>query len=186
MPLLSKYLQRYRVQKALRWVHGSVLDLGCADASVLRQTEGRLEHYYGVELSAELVEGLRQRYPEHTFLCLDMDEERIETDRCFDTILMIAFIEHIYNQKHLFRDVLSHLKPHGRIVITTPTPLGDRVHCWGTNFWLFAQAAKDHHPIIFSKQRFRVFAKYFDLENEEYQKSQFGCNQLVVLKRHQQ
>jgi SAM-dependent methyltransferase len=109
--------------------------------------------------------------------------DRIDTEERFDTVLMVAFIEHVYNQKRLFTEVLRHLQPDGRIVITTPTPRGDRIHCWGTSLSLFAQAAKDDHPIIFSKQRFRVFAKHFGLEIEAYRRFQLGCNQLVVLRR---
>jgi SAM-dependent methyltransferase len=183
VPLLSKYLQRCRVRKVVRWVRGSVLDLGCGDASLLPLLAGRMERYCGVERSAELVESLGRRYPGHRFLCLDMDEDRIDTEERFDTVLMVAFIEHVYNQKRLFTEVLRHLRPDGRIVITTPTPLGDRIHCWGTSLSLFAQAAKDDHPIIFNKQRFRVFAKHFGLEIEAYRRFQLGCNQLVVLRR---
>ena len=183
MAFFSKYLQYSRIKKILPWSNGSVLDLGCADAAILRQAEDRVRDYCGVDLSAERVQELRKRYPQHTFLRLDMDEDPIEIEGQFDTVLMTAFIEHIYNQKHLFKEVLRHLNPNGRIVITTPTLLGDSIHRWGAKLGLFAQSAQDHHPVVFSKHRFRVFAKHFGLEIETYERFQFSCNQLVVLKR---
>jgi len=184
MARLSKYLKHVRIAKVLACIQGSVLDIGCGDAPILDHL-GRIEVYCGVELCAELVESAARRYPEHTFLCLDMDEDRIEIEQRFDTVLMVAFIEHIYNQKHLFTEVLRHLKPDGRIVITTPTPLGDLVHRCGTRLGFFSRAAEDQHPIIFSKRRFQVFAAQFGLEIEKYRRFQSGCNQLVVLKRRQ-
>jgi len=183
MAMFSRYLQRTRTQRVVPWIRGSVLDLGCADAPILEHVQKRIESYCGVELSADFVQSLQERYPSHTFLRRDMDEDQIGIDRRFDTVLMTAFIEHIYNQKHLFREILLHLKPGGRIVITTPTPLGDLVHRWGTKLRLFAKSARDHHPVIFNKERFYVFARYFSLDIEAYSRFQFGCNQLVVLRR---
>jgi len=180
---LSIYLKRVRTKKIVPWVRGSVLDIGCGDAPILREIETQIESYCGVEVCPDLVEALRRQYTNHTFLCIDIDTDRIEPDHSFDTVLLVASIEHIYNQKHLFTEILQHLKQNGRIVITTPTPLGDLIHYWGTKINLFAKSAEDQHPIIFSKRRFRVFAKHFGLAIEKHQAFQLGCNQLVVLRR---
>lgn len=184
MALLSGYLQRQRLKNVLRWTTGSVLDLGCADAAILLHIEHQIESYCGVELSPDLVDELRRRHPRQVFLCLDMDQSQLDVEERFDTVLMTAFIENIYNQKHLFTEVVRHLKPYGRIVITTPTPLGDSVHRWGAKLGLFAKSAQHHHPVIFTKHRFRVFADNFGLCIERYRRFQFGCNQLVILRRH--
>jgi SAM-dependent methyltransferase len=183
MGLLSKRAQAARIAKVLPWIRGSILNIGCGEAVILERLDS-VGRYCGIEHTEERVERLRHQYPQHTFLQVDLDDEPISLAETFDTILLVAFVEHIYNQKHLFTQVLERLKPDGRIVITTPTPLGDRVHRVGAALGLFAKSAEDHHPIIFSKARLRVFAKRFDLRMEAYKTFALGCNQLVVLSRN--
>ena len=73
---------------------------------------------------------------------------------------MIAIIEHIWNQRFLFEQVLKNLKPSGKIVITTPTPFGnDFVHALGAKVGLFAKSAVDDHIMIYNKKRFKFWLK---------------------------
>jgi len=182
MGLLSLRAQRMRMQRVLPWVRGRILDIGCGTGAILDRLDGPT-CYHGVEGDAALVADLRRRYPQHTFERADLDVDVVAAGRVFDTVLMLAVIEHVYNQRHLFEQVLERLAAGGRIVITTPTPLGDRVHRLGARLGLFARSAEDHHPIIFNRARFRVFARRFGLRIEYYRRFAFGCNQIVVLSR---
>ncbi len=183
MGLFSRYVRTIRIRKVLPWLEGDVLDMGCGEATILEFAGDSIASYCGVEHTEESLRSLRQRYPQHTFLCADLDQDSITTDRRFDTILMVAVVEHIYNQKHLFDEVLAKLSDRGRIVITSPTPLGDKVHRIAAGLGLLARSAVDHHPIIFNKARFRVFARKFGLRIEKYRTFECGCNQIVVLCR---
>ncbi len=163
------------------FVRGDVLDLGCGDARILTLAGQRIEKYCGVESDPELLKRLRERYPQHTYLALDLERDTFTFETTFDTILMIALIEHIHNAEHLMEQVLSRLKSAGRIVITTPTPLGDKVHTIGARLGLFAKSAIEHHVKIYSRSDFETLASRFDLGIEEYRTFEFGCNQLLVL-----
>ena len=183
MALFSNYMTRIRLNKALPYVKGSVLDLGCGDARVLEYLANKIELYYGIEHTQQWIDKLKKRYPKNNFLCLDLDEDGLDIDTKFDTVLLLAIIEHIYNQKHLAKEILKKLKPDGKIIITTPTPFGDWIHRMGSKFGLFAKSADDHHPVIYNKHRFGVLAKHFNLKIEKYKLFEFGCNQLVILTR---
>jgi 2-polyprenyl-3-methyl-5-hydroxy-6-metoxy-1,4-benzoquinol methylase len=130
------------------------------------------------------VEANRRRFPQHRFLVADVDEDPLDIDGGFDRILMIALVEHVYNLKHLFRQACRLLRPHGQIVITTPTPFGnDVIHRCGAWLGLFARSAADDHICVLNRHRFQILARDFGLQIVRYRTFEFGCNQLVVLSR---
>jgi SAM-dependent methyltransferase len=183
MPLLSAWLRKKRFSRVRPYITGDVLDLGCGPAEIVRGGLSLpIDRYFGVDCCAEIVERNRSDLPQHQFAVRDMDEGRLDFDARFDSILMVALVEHIYNQKHLFKEARSLLKPHGRIIITTPTPLGnDLVHRVGASIGLFAKSAADDHIVIYNRKRFVTLTRDLDLRIEAYRTFQLGCNQLVVL-----
>jgi SAM-dependent methyltransferase len=184
MGLLSNHLADTRTKKIMPYVKGAVLDLGCGRlAPVTQRCAASIESYYGVERDPDFVENLKKKFPEHSFFAMDLDDDSFDFDIDFDTILLIAVIEHVFNQKHLACQLVKKLKAGGRLIVTTPTPLGDWIHRVGSKFGLFAKSADDHHIVIYNKRRFQVLAKCAGLRIEKYKTFQFGCNQLVILTR---
>lgn len=180
--LLSSWLHKMRTNRVVSFIKGDVLDLACGPATGLGLAGDRINKYYGVEYDLKTVELLRVRYPEAKFFQKDLDEDFLDFDIKFDVILLIAVIEHIFNQKHLFKEIIKSLKPGGKIVMTTPTPFGnDIIHRFGGKLGLFSKVATDDHIVIFNKKRLQIVAKEFGLKIEKYQRFQLGCNQLVVL-----
>ena len=57
------------------------------------------------------------------------------------------------------------------------------MHRAGARLGLFSKAAMDGHIVIYNRKRFAILAKEFGVEIERYKRFQFGCNQLVVLKK---
>jgi len=185
MGLLTPYLTRARTARIAPYIHGSVLDLGCGSlgvSAIYEQYRGQMTQYCGVERSTESVRQLGRRYPDGLFFARDLDRDRLETGQKFDCILMIALIEHLFNQQHIMSEVASALNPNGIVVMTTPTPFGnDFVHRFGASLGLFAKAAVDDHIVIYNHHRFRLMAQEVGLHIKFYTTFQFRCNQLVVL-----
>jgi 2-polyprenyl-3-methyl-5-hydroxy-6-metoxy-1,4-benzoquinol methylase len=181
--LLSNYIRDTRMNKIRPYVRGDVLDVGCGPAMIKQKFGNRIDAYVGVDRNAGLVEKLRVKFPDADFHAVDLDEGRLSLGGKFDTILLIAIIEHVFNQKHLFREVVRHLKPGGSIVITTPTPFGnDVVHRLGAAIGLFAKTAADDHIVIYNRRRLEILAREFGLKLETYRTFGFGCNQLAILR----
>ena len=181
MSILSNYASLLRVKRVLPYVKGSVLDLGCGEVPVLRAAGDKIEHYVGVDIGQERTETLRKTYPQHQFFRCDFDEDPFDFEGKFDTILLIAVIEHIFNQKHLATELIKKLNPTGRIIITTPTSLGEFVHRICAGLGLLGRSVANRHIVIFNKRRFKVLAKHFNLRIEKYHRFCFGCNQMVIL-----
>jgi len=117
-----------RTDMILSWVKGpGVLDVGCTGHSVdigsPRWLHGRLREQFpsvvGIDLSAENIAALRR----HGFANLHVQsaESFVLPDE-FDTIVAGEIIEHLANPGLFLQQARKHLKPAGRLVLTTPHP----------------------------------------------------------------
>jgi SAM-dependent methyltransferase len=182
MALLSEMLKRRRNGIVGPFIEGDVLDLGCGPAYVLQHFESQIRSYTGVEFVGGHVAQLRKRFPAHRFEQRDLDAQPLALGSEYDVVVMIALIEHLFNQGHVLAEVAAHMRPGGRLVITTPTPFGnDRVHHWGARLGLFSRVAADEHIVIYNRARFLIAARRFGFRLTHYQRFQLGCNQLAVL-----
>lgn len=181
--ILTPAIREKRKRMVKPYVKGDVLDLGCGQADFYDLCRDQIAAYYGVDGDPAVLERMRQKFPDANFFQKDFDEDTLDLDRKFDCILMIGLVEHLYNQKHIMKEVKRYLKPNGVIVITTPTPFGnDVVHRVGSTLRLFSPVARDDHVVIYNKKRFEILAKDLGFVIEKYKKFQLGCNQLVVLR----
>lgn len=186
MSLLSPYLTRSRMARILPHVRGDVLDIGCQHGQLRAQAAGRTGRYVGIDLSEPALEEARRAHPDCDFWKLNIDDEPLGFDPSFDTIVLSALIEHVFNLKHLGRGLARALRLGGRVVLTTPTPFGnDVVHRWGARFGLFAPSAADDHIVIFNRKRLDIFAREVGLRLVEHRRFQLGCNQLAILEKPQ-
>jgi SAM-dependent methyltransferase len=184
MGLLSKWLHNIRTKLVSPYVEGDILDVGCGPATNLLISQHKIKKYVGIEYDHSLVKELNEKYREASFCQKDLDLDNFDFDMKFDRVLLIAVIEHIFNQKHLLNECLKCLKPDGKIIITTPTIFGnDIIHRLGASIGLFSKDASEDHIIIYNKKRFEILANEFNLKIKKYKKFELGCNQLVILTR---
>ncbi len=184
MGLLTEHIKNIRTNIISPYVSGNVLDMGCGYGEIYTKYKDKIENYYGVDYDVQIISGLKNKFPNANFFVKNLDSDSLEFDVKFDSILMIALVEHIYNQKHLFCEAIKNLKPQGKIIITTPTVLGnDFIHKFGSSIGLFCQTAADDHIVIYNKKRFQILAKDLNLRICQYRKFELGCNQLVVLEQ---
>jgi SAM-dependent methyltransferase len=184
MAFLSKRLAKWRHQQISPFIEGDILDIGCGNALLLRENKSRINHYCGIEQHQSHVEKLGEEFVNCDFLKKDLDNEPLGIDQSFDVILLIAVIEHLWNQRFIFKQLVPLLKEKGKIIITTPTPFGnDIVHPLGAEMGLFSHAAMNNHIVIYNKRRFKILASEFGLKLVKYKRFQFFSNQLAVLSR---
>lgn len=187
--LLSNYLSVKRAEKVIGHIKGHVLDIGCGEArnyALIKAYNLPVLSYTGIEFSKDTVGNLTIRYPEAKFFQADLDMDRLPVDGKYDIIILLAVIEHIFNLKFLFSQLVSLLAENGQIVLTTPTPFGnDVVHRLGTKVGLFnKEGGQDDHIVIFNRKRLEILAAEFDMEVSRYQTFQFGCNQMAILTKN--
>ncbi len=122
------------------------------------------------------------RYPAYDFILCDLDQDELNLEKPFDTILLAAVIEHLEHPSHLVAQLPRYLKAEGRLVVTTPTPFGDKIHQVGARVGLFSKAAMEEHETIFSYKMMVELLEPVGLVVERYQRFLFGGNQLFICK----
>jgi len=183
VPLLSSYLMRRRLAAAVPHVGKRVLDLGCGSAWLADRLES-LEEYAGVELREERVRELSARHPNWRFLSCDIEREPLPfPERGFDTVVIAAVIEHLAEPGLLLRECCRVLLPRGRLVITTPSPLGHRVHAVASYVGLTARSAVAHHQRKYSRKALDTVLRSASFELVTYRRFLMGLNQLFVYQR---
>ncbi len=167
------------------YIAGDVLELGCGLAPVKGLADEKISHYCGIDSDPLVLDQARREHPNSAFFCRNIEKDSLGFEQEFDVVLMVALIEHIFNQGHLFEQAVQALKPGGRIVVTTPTPFGnDIVHRFGAAIGLFSKLAAAQHIVIYDKRRFKIAAQQFGLQLESHALFQLGCNQLAVLRKN--
>lgn len=182
MPLLSSYLHRRRTNIVKPYLKGDMLDIGCGPADLIHFLDED-QHYIGIESNKKVVIQLKERYPKYEFYERDV-ENGINLDGEFNTITMIAVIEHIKNPANVLRQSHDLLTDDGDLVITTPTPLGDTLHKMGAKFGLTSKAAVEEHVKIYSYEDLQSLLNSFGLNIYLYQKFEFGLNQMCVARKN--
>jgi SAM-dependent methyltransferase len=184
MAFLSSFLSQERLNRILPYIYGDVLDIGCQEGQLRNKLGGRITSYAGIDMTSYQIIKAREDHPDCEFKILNLDDESIGYENQFDTIVMPAVIEHIFNLKHVGLELAASLRPGGRIIITSPTNFGnDVVHRIGCTLGLFSKVAEDDHIVIFNRKRFEIFASEVGLKLKKYRRFQFGCNQLVILEK---
>jgi 2-polyprenyl-3-methyl-5-hydroxy-6-metoxy-1,4-benzoquinol methylase len=158
----EKILRRWRFKVALKYVaFGSVLDFGCNDKE-MKQHLSKFCTYKGVDKG-----------------------DKIPKEDTYDYILMLAVLEHIdladvVGTMNLLR---AHLSNHGKIILTTPTPMAKKPLDMMANIGLIEKEGIDEHKWYYDEMTLSALARSVGLEIREYKKFQFGFNQLAVLER---
>jgi 2-polyprenyl-3-methyl-5-hydroxy-6-metoxy-1,4-benzoquinol methylase len=115
-----------REEMILEWVNGpSILDVGCTDHIVSYESPYWLHQYLskkfprvvGIDISEENLKIMRSLGYQDLY---QMDAETFSIPETFDTIVAGELIEHLSNPGLFLERVRFHLKPGGRLIITTP------------------------------------------------------------------
>ena len=179
MPLLSEFLRTQRFRAAAPYIRGDVLDIGCGKAGILTYLNPGQE-YVGIEGHPGIYRWLVENLGDYEFHQLDLDKTELLMDRQFDTILMLALIEHLKNPGRLLGQIPRLLRPGGRAILTTPSPWGDRIHTVGAKIGLFSKNAAEEHETIFSYRTLAYQLSKNHLRIERYRRFLLGGNQLVI------
>jgi len=126
MKPLDRFLQRWRISKVEPLIPSGarVLDVGCGDGALFRQLGSKLSGGLGLDPTLEREETLgnfklvRGHFPDAI----------PEGDR-FDAITVLAVFEHIPEpaQRQFAEHCARLLKPGGRVLVTVPAPLVDKI-----------------------------------------------------------
>ncbi|WP_413725160.1 class I SAM-dependent methyltransferase [Sodalis sp. RH16] len=173
--LLSPYLRRERIRRAVPYLKGRVLDFGCGSGTLAAHIDA--DCYLGVERDTVSLQIAREHFSIHTFV-----PELSEITNKFDTVVSLAVIEHVKNPVEFLRTLAAYLddNPASNIIITTPHPSVDWVHHLGASLGLFSKHASEEHEDLLDRSRLEEVGREAGLSIIDYSRFLFGANQIAV------
>lgn len=104
-------------------------------------------------------------------------------DGKFNTITMIAVIEHLKNLENVLRQCYTLLKNNGSLIITTPTPFGGKIHKNSARLGLTSKDAVEEHHRLYSYKDMKSLLTSHGFRIYIYQKFELWMNQMFVGRR---
>tara|TARA_R110002050_G_scaffold150928_2_gene277872 strand:+ start:2952 stop:3728 length:777 start_codon:yes stop_codon:yes gene_type:complete len=117
-PIHQRLFKAYIVAK--EYVSGNLLEIGCGEGRGVHVLGPLVDHYHGMDKIGEILDRLKDKFPEFTFeqaIIPPMDNLK---DDSFDTVVSFQVIEHIQNDKKYLEEIYRVLKPGGMALISTP------------------------------------------------------------------
>lgn len=163
MAPLSTRIRTLRYKKINPHLEGKILDVGCGNGNLLKYIPAA-SIYYGIDRAERYQEQVlslaRRLGKKANFMKLDLEKEDLPKDLPnFDTIVLCAVIEHLENLSPIFTNFAKVTQRNAKILITTPTPLGEFVHSLGAGVGLFSRKASEEHKHIYSRREIEQIIK---------------------------
>ncbi|MCP4613441.1 MAG: class I SAM-dependent methyltransferase [Planctomycetes bacterium] len=171
--LLSPWLRKQRINIALPYIKGKVLDFGCGTGELAHYLP--VKFYLGVDSDIYSIQIARQNLPQYIF------NPTIPKSEMFDTVVLLAVIEHIREPISFLKMLKLKLLPKGKIILTTPHPFFNFVHILGAKAGIFSKEASEEHQLLLNHKKMELVALNSNLSIDEYKHFLFGTNQLFVL-----
>lgn len=183
MKTVDRLLQFWRFYKVKPHVAtgATVLDVGCADASLYHNIPG-IKRYVGIDSCANQIQ------TEENFQIIQgsFPNDLPSNLGSFDNVIMLAILEHIPESDYqsMARRCFDLLKPGGRLLITVPEPMVDNILHLLQRLRLidgYDLGLEEHHAFD-TQQVPRIFSQVGFHEHTR-SKFQLGLNNLFVFER---
>jgi SAM-dependent methyltransferase len=172
MALASPWLRQQRMSRVRPFLAPPVLDVGCGECAALPYAGAG---YVGIDLDPgplASMPGTRRAQAIAARLPFK--------DASFNTVLAMAVLEHVPEPAACLQEALRVLRPGGRLVLTTPTPLGDRVHHALAQVNVTSKHAAEEHQSVLSPQQLRAAIVDAGFAIEHFRLFLLGGNQVCV------
>lgn len=170
---LSPWLRARRFARALPYLRGRVLDVGCGVGMLAAHVDP--ERYLGVDPDATALAAAAAAFPRHRFVAV------LPSTGPFDTIVALAVLEHLPDPEASLSAWAELLSPAGRIVLTTPRPGYMWLHEIGAALRLFSREAAEEHHRFFDRDAIGHAARTAGLRLDQGRCFLLGANQLFIL-----
>ena len=118
------------------------------------------------------------------FLIRDIEQSEFDLNLTpFDTVVMAALLEHLTYPEVALKNIHNVMAAEGKLIVTTPSPLGGKLHWLGSQLGLvFAEAAHEHVR-FYSRLTLCSLMLECGFLVEHYERFLLNLNQLVVARK---
>jgi 2-polyprenyl-3-methyl-5-hydroxy-6-metoxy-1,4-benzoquinol methylase len=177
---LSPWLRNRRIDAALPFLRGLVLDFGCGTGELVKHWDRR--NYVGLDIDGPSLEQAQRRFPGVSFhRGLNESLPLLRHQAPFDTVVGLAVVEHLPDIETVLSQLLSLLHRGGQLVLTSPHPAFEWIHTAGAKVGLFSREAHEEHDTLLNRVLMKQVAERVGARVVYYTRFLFGANQLFVL-----
>jgi len=179
---LSPFIRKKRLAKALPFIKGKVLDYGCGTGLLAKYiTKNK---YVGIDIDQRSINMAKILNPGYRFFKITgIENKEIGKLGPYDTIVMLAVIEHLAEPKKILKDLSKTLNRSGNLIITTPHPASNNIHNLGSKIGLFSREAEEQHQKLYNYKDLNKLCYEAGMKIIKYQKFLLNLNQLFLLKK---
>lgn len=182
---LTRRVGEFRLAAALPHVPAGarVLDVGCG----LTDLPGRFPEYTGCDRDPDVLAAQRERFPKRDFFEWDIGRgvapAALEARAPFEGILLLAVLEHVADPSAVLSRLFPLLSPGGRLIATTPHPIGRWPLEIGAALGLLSSHAREEHEDLLSREDLEAAGRAAGLSKVFHRRFLLGMNQLAVFSR---
>jgi len=183
--LLTRRVGEARLAAALPHLpeKGRVLDVGCG----LTDLAARIPNYVGCDRNPDVLAEQKRKFPERDFFEWDIARggapPLLVREGPFEGILLLAVLEHVSEPAEVLGRLAPLLAPGGRLVATTPHPIGRWPLEAGAALGLLSCHAHDEHETLLGREALEAAGRSSGLSFVLYRRFLLGMNQLAVFSR---
>jgi len=160
-----------------------VLDVGCG----LTDLPGRWPEYVGCDRNPDVLSAQREKFPKRDFFEWDIGRgaapAALQARAPFEGILLLAVLEHVADPSAILSRLFPLLSPGGRVIVTTPHPIGRLALEAGAALGLLSSHAHEEHEHLLSRKDLEAAGRAAGLPLVSYRRFLLGMNQLAVFSR---
>lgn len=174
------FIQWWRMRVSARWIPPGcrILDIGCHQGEFLDFLGDRIAPSVGLDPLYRS----NNRESTHQLLPWNFHEGMPFEEKSFNVITLLATFEHMQNKDTAAREIKRLLSPGGRVVITVPSVMVDKIlDILLILKFVDGMSLEEHHgfspedvPKIFIKEGFKII---------KLQRFQLGLNHLYIFER---
>ena len=180
MKALDRYLQNARIRKARKYIkkNGVILDIGSPEGALFEKCKEKISYGYGIDPTLK-----EEKKATFYTLIPGTFPEAVPKGLTFDTVLMLAVLEHIPKNMHvsLSEGIYGLLNPGGKLIITVPSPKVDNILKVLLKLNLVDGMSLEEHYGFDHRNTEKIFSKGYRLL--VWRKFQFGLNNLFVFEK---
>jgi 2-polyprenyl-3-methyl-5-hydroxy-6-metoxy-1,4-benzoquinol methylase len=187
MPLMSKWLTHARLSRVRPFLEGRVLDWGCGHGELLDYLTPKVTSVLLVDSAPQREERVLRRLKEcHVPACFHVvmaEKIELQSGMLFDSVVMAAVLEHLKSPGQTLQFLHNVMPSGGKLILTTPTPSGGRLHAIGSHLGLTYTEAAEEHEFFYDQTALERLLREKGFQVILFRRFLFGLNQLVVAVR---
>ncbi len=177
--ILEPFFRYTRVRQVLKYVqkNKSLLDIGCgSDFKFLKMASSKISEGFGLDKSAT-----DTLYKNIRITNYDIEKTLPFEDSRFDTVTMLAVLEHLKNPEDMVKECYRVMKEHSILIITVPSPKSKSLlEFLACKLKIASPAEIKDHKFYFSKDELIGMIKKSGFSSTKFKNYNFGMNYLVI------